>query len=217
MTEICHILSYLLEKEERKKTAIVEFRISATIYLRHKLIACFFRAVDIAYPGSFYSVLNGGFHMTAQNQLVSHFLSHRNVTIELAEKISREHYDYKPAETSMSAQELVKHIVYSFLMFANVINDGNGSAIQNKPKEEAETDLVKLAEACTEKTTDILSQLTEEQLNRKIDLTASFGRKVTGAALFQLAMEHEIHHKGNLFVYVREMGYTELPFYQQKS
>ena len=73
-------------------------------------------------------------------------------------------------------------------------HDGNGSAIQNKPKEEAETDLVKLAEACTEKTTDILSQLTEEQLNREIDLTASFGRKVTGAALFQLAMEHEIHH-----------------------
>lgn len=150
--------------------------------------------------------------MTAQNQLVSHFLSHRNVTIELAEKISREHYDYKPAETSMSAQELVKHMVYSFLMFANVINDGNASAIQNKPKEEAETDLVKLAETCTEKTTNILSQLTEEQLNREIDLTASFGRKVTGAALLQLAMEHEIHHKGNLFVYVREMATRNFRF-----
>lgn len=61
MTEICHILSYLLEKEERKKTAIVEFRISATIYLRHKLIACFFRAVDIAYPCSFLFCIKWGF------------------------------------------------------------------------------------------------------------------------------------------------------------
>lgn len=154
--------------------------------------------------------------MTSQNQLVSYFLSHRNVTIELAEKISRDHYDYKPAETSMSAEELVKHIFSSFLMFATIIKEGNGSALQNMPKEE-ETDLIKLAKTYTEKTTNILSELTDEQLNREIDLTASFGRYVTGAALLQLAMEHEIHHKGNLFVYVREMGHTDLPFYQQRS
>ncbi|TYS08411.1 hypothetical protein FZC70_16370 [Bacillus subtilis] len=30
LPEICHILSYLLEKEERKKTAIVKFRLTAT-------------------------------------------------------------------------------------------------------------------------------------------------------------------------------------------
>lgn len=67
-----------------------------------------------------------------------------------------------------------------------------------------------------QKTVAILEQLTEEQLDREIDLTSAFGRKVTGRALLQLAMEHEIHHKGNLFVYVREMGHTELPFYQQR-
>ncbi|PNB37954.1 hypothetical protein C1X64_39840, partial [Pseudomonas sp. GW456-E7] len=78
---------------------------------------------------------------------------------------------------------------------------------QNK-QEETETDLNVLAKTYTEKTAAILEQLTEEQLDREIDLTATFGRKITGSALLQLAMEHEIHHKGNLFVYVREMGHT---------
>ncbi|AFI27892.1 MULTISPECIES: DinB family protein [Bacillus] len=153
--------------------------------------------------------------MSQSNQIVSHFLSHRNVTNELAEKISQDHYSYKPAETSMSAEELVKHILTSFHLFANVIKEGNASPFQNK-QEETETDLNVLAKTYTDKTVAILEQLTEEQLDREIDLTSAFGRKVTGRALLQLAMEHEIHHKGNLFVYVREMGHTELPFYQQR-
>ncbi|KYD04704.1 DinB family protein [Bacillus atrophaeus] len=153
--------------------------------------------------------------MNKTSQIVSHFLSHRNVTVELIEKISNEHYSYKPAETSMSAEELAKHMLVSFYLFANVIKEGSPSPFQNQPKE-TETDLNVLAKSYTEKTAAILEDLTEEQLNKEIDLTAAFGRKVTGAALLQLAMEHEIHHKGNLFVYVREMGHTELPFYQQK-
>ncbi|AKL83988.1 hypothetical protein D068_cds12710 [Bacillus atrophaeus UCMB-5137] len=36
MTEICHILSYLQEKEERKKTAIVEFRLTASLFRKEK-------------------------------------------------------------------------------------------------------------------------------------------------------------------------------------
>ncbi|MGG1345462.1 DinB family protein [Bacillus subtilis] len=155
--------------------------------------------------------------MSQSNQIVSHFLSHRNVTNELAEKISKDHYSYKPADTSMSAEELVKHILTSFHLFANVIKEGNASPFQNKQEEtETETDLNVLAKTYTDKTVAILEQLTEEQLDREIDLTSAFGRKVTGRALLQLAMEHEIHHKGNLFVYVREMGHTELPFYQQR-
>ncbi|MEC1615272.1 DinB family protein [Bacillus mojavensis] len=153
--------------------------------------------------------------MTQSTQIVSHFLSHRNVTIELTEKISKDHYSYKPTETSMSAEELVKHILTSFHLFVNVIKEGNASPFQHQ-QEETETDLNVLAKTYTEKTAAILEQLTEEHLNREIDLTAAFGRKVTGSALLQLALEHEIHHKGNLFVYVREMGHTELPFYQQR-
>lgn len=50
-------------------------------------------------------------------------------------------------------------------------------------------------------------------MDREVDLTGVFGRKVAGEQLLQLAIGHEIHHKGNLFVYVREMGHTDLPLY----
>ncbi len=123
--------------------------------------------------------------MSQSNQIVSHFLSHRNVTNELAEKISKDHYGYKPAETSMSAEELVKHILTSFHLFANVIKEGNASPFQNK-QEETETDLNVLARTYTEKTVAILEQLTEERLDREIDLTATFGRKSQATHCFSL-------------------------------
>lgn len=72
--------------------------------------------------------------LSQSTQIVSHFLSHRNVTIELTEKISKNHYSYKPTETSMSAEELVKHILTTFHLFANVIKEGNASPFQTSRK-----------------------------------------------------------------------------------
>lgn len=49
-----------------------------------------------------------------------------------------------------------------------------------------------------------------------MDLTNLFGMKLSGRQLLQLAMDHEIHHKGALFVYVRALGHTELPMFIQR-
>ncbi|WP_199426793.1 DinB family protein [Thermaerobacillus caldiproteolyticus] len=154
--------------------------------------------------------------MNRTSQLVQYFLSHRSVTVELVNKIEKEHYDYKPTPTSMPAKDLVTHILFSFYKFARAAKSGNPAVFRVKI-EETETDLRKLAEAYTEKTRSLLESLTDEDFDRVLDLTKIFGVRLSVAQLLQSAMDHEIHHKGQLFVYVREMGHTELPFFIKRK
>jgi uncharacterized damage-inducible protein DinB len=150
------------------------------------------------------------------SQLVQYFLAHRSVTAELVNKIEKEHYDYKPTPTSMSAKDLVTHILVTFYKLAKVAKSGNPAVLKEKI-EETESDLRKMAEIYTEKTKSLLKSLTDEELDRILDLTESFGMKIPAHQFLQTAMDHEIHHKGQLFVYVREMGHTELPLFVKRG
>ena len=143
---------------------------------------------------------------------VNHFLSHRTVTNALVEKIEKSNYEFKPTETSMSAQKLVTHIYTSYYKFIKTVKEGNGSPFLEK-FEDNELSLSQIGEDFTEKTKELLASLTPEELDREIDMSKIFGMNVTGHQMVQMAIEHEIHHKGNLFVYVREMGHTDLPLY----
>ncbi|MGX1901914.1 DinB family protein [Thermolongibacillus altinsuensis] len=154
--------------------------------------------------------------MSRTKQFIQYFLSHRNVTNELINKIEKEHYDFKPTPTSMSAKELVTHMLFTFYKFAKVAKEGNPTLFQEKI-EETETDLHKLAETYTEKTISLLESLTDEDFDRVLDLTKIFGAQLSVAQFLQSAMDHEIHHKGQLFVYVREMGHTDLPLFIKRG
>ncbi|MBS4193016.1 DinB family protein [Bacillus sp. FJAT-49705] len=148
------------------------------------------------------------------SQLLKHFLSHRIVTNELVKKIEESNYSYKPTETSMSTEKLVTHMYTSFYKFIKTVKVGNGSPFMEK-LEHPEFNLSQLGEHYTELSKELLESLTEDELNRDIDMTKIFGINVTGHQMVQTAIEHEIHHKGNLFVYVRELGHTELPLYMR--
>jgi uncharacterized damage-inducible protein DinB len=154
--------------------------------------------------------------MSRTKQFVRYFLAHRSFTIELINKIEKEHYDYKPTPTSMSAKELITHMLFAFYRFAKTAKSGDPTLFREKI-EETETDLQRLAEMYTEKTRRLLESLTDEDFDCVLDLTKIFGVQLSVAQFLQSAMDHEIHHKGQLFVYVREMGYTELPLFIKRG
>lgn len=151
--------------------------------------------------------------MSQSNEFVKYFLSHRNVTVELINKIEPEHYDFKPTPTSMSAQELTTHMLYTFYRFTKAAKEGDPSLLREKV-DETETNLSNLAKKYTEETIAMLESMTDEDYNRELE---AFGAKLPARQLLHMGLDHEIHHKGNLFVYVRAMGHTDLPFYVHKG
>lgn len=153
--------------------------------------------------------------MSQSEKFLTYFLSHREITNELIKKIEEENYDYKPTETSMSTKTLVTHMLQSFYKFATIAKTADPSFLA-KQLEDQETNLSALAEKYTALTVDTINSITDEEMSRVIDLTQIFGMKFTGKQLLHFAMDHEINHKGNLFVYVRLMGHTDLPLYLKK-
>ncbi|QWI73093.1 DinB family protein (plasmid) [Bacillus mycoides] len=152
--------------------------------------------------------------MNLKKYFMTSFLSHRDVTINLAGKIAKAHYGYKPTPSSTTAEELVQHFVSSFYRLALVVKKGDPSYFQH-PVDFNTEDLESFAVTYTEKTKQIISSLTEDDFERTIDLKNVFGRQFTGKSLLQFALEHEIHHKGQVFVYVRGMGFTDLPLFMK--
>ncbi|GEM_PF-3959673 len=153
--------------------------------------------------------------MSKAEQFLPNFLSHREVTKELASKIGEEDYNFKPTETSMSAKTLVTHMLHSFYNFATIAKTGDPSAMVRK-LEDTETNLSELADKYTTLTIETIKSITDEELAREIDMTKFLGIKCTGRQLLRLALDHEINHKGNLFVYVRMLGHTDLPMFVKK-
>lgn len=154
--------------------------------------------------------------MNRTDKALALFKSHRDVTNELIGKITPEQEDYQPTPTSMPAKKLAVHIITTAYKFAKVIATGQPELFREKV-EIPEVGLSELAGKYTGETISLLESLSDEDWDRELDLTAIFGSKMKAQAFFRMGIDHEIHHKGQLFVYVREMGYTELPFYLKKG
>ncbi|WP_028784362.1 DinB family protein [Thalassobacillus devorans] len=152
--------------------------------------------------------------MSKSNDFIQYFLSHRSVTNELAAKIGTEDVNYQPTPTSMPARKLVNHMLKSFYQFT-------AAAAQQEPKQlfeqEEDASLTELAETYTSETKKLIESMSDEDFSVIVDLTEMLGVKLPAEKVLNLAMDHEIHHKGNLFVYVREMGNTELPMFVKQG
>ncbi|MFD2923692.1 DinB family protein [Halobacillus naozhouensis] len=148
--------------------------------------------------------------MSKSAQLIDYLMSHREVTNELAAKIDPDHYTFKPTPTSMEAQKLVNHILESTYTFARLANKQEPEKLFD---EDDTADLTERAQEYTEATVKLLSKLTDEEFEQTLDVSHIFGKEMTAGQLLNMAIDHEINHKGNLFVYVREMGHTDLPMY----
>ena len=149
--------------------------------------------------------------MERKDRIVQEFMSHRLVTEELIQKLMKNISITNRLKRRCQQRNLSRICCNLSIPLLRRQRKGTESLLK-----EARRNRDKLERACQNvyrKTKTLLESFTDEELDREVDLTGVFGRKVAGEQLLQLAIGHEIHHKGNLFVYVREMGHTDLPLY----
>lgn len=152
--------------------------------------------------------------MTNINEFVKQWRSHRNVLLEMLENVTDEQLGTKPWAQAMSFSELVLHIAGAMRMFTSTVK--NGVLTKGEPPKAPSNakELQALVAAATEQTEAEIRSLTPEQLDREIDF---FGRTATGGRLLEEAKDHEIHHKGQLFIYLRMAGAEKLPFFVSRG
>ena len=67
------------------------------------------------------------------------------------------------------------------------------------------------AEQLTNETRVLLEGLSDDDFDKIISTSQAFGQDVPGSVLLAMSLDHEIHHKGQLFVYARMLGFDKVP------
>lgn len=150
--------------------------------------------------------------MGQANQMMNDWLQHRNVLEELLELIDDEHIDFKPWEGAMTLGELALHVTGWNDVFVSMVKTEEFAA-PDIPECKTMGDIRKAVKNFTEKTKAIYESLTDADLEAENN---SSHPKLRGEKKRYLTAmyDHEIHHKGQLFVYARMIGANEIPLFR---
>jgi len=146
---------------------------------------------------------------TAMNPAVAPLLQsldlEHKTTMRVLKAVPAGKLDFKPHERNMSAGELAWHIAYSQYGLARIVALGNFEGYQQPPTPATLDEIVAGAESYYQKTREALSSLTPQQLSASIPLPG--GRSMPAAGLmWSGVLFHQIHHRGQLSVYIRMAG-----------
>lgn len=135
--------------------------------------------------------------------------SHRRVLQNVLEMVPADQVKFAPWEGALSLGALAIHAADDF--FYRFVHTGVPERFA--PVEWSTMDDVKrIVQDRTDNTNSIFAALTDADLEKILEMP-QMGIKGPGAMYLTIAKEHEIHHKGQLFVYARMVGVQEPPFF----
>lgn len=140
------------------------------------------------------------------------WLSNRNALLEILNCVEDKHLSFKAWDGAMTLSELVLHIAYASTMHVERVKTGESI----KPKEidnvSTAKELSDIVKAETKYVKEELKNLTEEHLKQSVPFA---GKDYSGIELLENGKDHEVHHKGQIFIYLRLLGVKDLPFFRQ--
>jgi uncharacterized damage-inducible protein DinB len=151
--------------------------------------------------------------MGRAKQLLDQWLTHRTVLEKLLETVPDEHLGFKPWPGAMALGEMAQHVARSADMFVNMAKTGQGRISMPETVPFASTaELLDFVRRMTEKTKAVYETITDEELRIHFDHPhPNFNGP--REKILVVSNDHEIHHKGQLFVYARMIGVEKLPFF----
>lgn len=127
------------------------------------------------------------------------------LTRKMIEALPPDQGAYRPAENSMSAMDLAWHIAGAENMFLAGVASGAFDFGGKRPESVQTTaDVAKWYCETFAANLAKIRQMTGEQLTQPVDFRGMF--QWPAVTFLQFAMNHSIHHRGQLSVYLRPMG-----------
>lgn len=111
-------------------------------------------------------------------------------------------FDWRPVSSAMPLGDLMRHLPLGERFITCVILQKELAEIDFNALKTTE-EVITAFDSSHEECKQALGALTESELGESIDFA---GRSVPRRALLQMLCEHEIHHRGQLYTYVRIAG-----------
>ncbi|HLO02315.1 MAG TPA: DinB family protein [Symbiobacteriaceae bacterium] len=140
------------------------------------------------------------------NFYVDQFLRHRKATLQFANVMPAEQWNFKPYEGALSFGQLVAHIVGAAEWF---LGHFDGVAFDRATVPQDREGILAFIEQKTAEQVARIEKAAAEP-ERLVDFR---GNPMTVNAMMANLREHEVHHKGQLMTYLRMAGVTDKLFY----
>jgi len=111
--------------------------------------------------------------------------------------------DWRPKDGMFTLRELIGHLPEAELGLVRAALQGQTGQIRLDTSNKAAGEIADLFDRQHDDLAAEVSQLTESQLGEEVEF---HGRQVRRAVLLKAMTEHEIHHRGQLYVYYRLAG-----------
>jgi uncharacterized damage-inducible protein DinB len=134
------------------------------------------------------------------------------VTRRAVAAIPDDKLDFRPTVEMMSARELALHLIgnYSFLAAGMGENDWGLESFKLKGNYKSTQELVEVFDQLYRRTRGRLEQFPDDGFDLRVK---PFGAEQKISSIAMGIAEHEIHHRGQLYVYLRLMGVTPPAMY----
>ncbi|HWZ42723.1 MAG TPA: DinB family protein [Candidatus Saccharimonadales bacterium] len=144
---------------------------------------------------------------------LEYYESVRKRTLKVVRSIPGDKFDWSYREGKFTLADMVRHIAaIERYMFAENVQfkpsryPGCGRELAHGPE-----NVLSFFDSMHQESVAIFSQLTPEDLEKKCITPA--GSAITVWKWLRLMVEHEIHHRGELYMYLNLLGITAPPMY----
>lgn len=138
----------------------------------------------------------------AAGEYAKHFGALTKLSVEVAETMPPEQYNFKPAPESMTFGELMSHIATTNYQFCAGLKDTTPPKL---PSPTDKDEVVKFLSNSFSYCSDVISGLTERQLGAVHD---SPDGRLAGREVLLAMYIHVAHHRGQAEIYLRDKGIT---------
>jgi len=121
-------------------------------------------------------------------------------TLEFAQSMPEDHYDYTPMAEEMTFREQLKHIAANMVWLSSSYLEGKHTTIDPTKSGNSKREIISMMNQAFSYANETVNNLTEKDLNEKVDF---FAGTMTRRRILLLMTDHVTHHRGQLVVYLR--------------
>ena len=121
-------------------------------------------------------------------------------TLEVAEAMPAEYYDFKPTEEQMTFREQLLHMAGNMNWLSRSYFEGETLPYDLKKGDYSKEELLTIVKEAYIKTGASVKGVTQEELEEKVDF---FAGPKTKRQIINLMNDHSTHHRGQILIYLR--------------
>lgn len=151
--------------------------------------------------------------VNAIQSFLDYFAKVRERTLRLVACIPPDKIEWRAAANKFTLGDLARHIAATerYVFVECACGGSNRYAGCGPELAEGRDDILQFMERMHTESIEMLSRLSDEQLQKKCQ--SAEGSPITTWKLLRSMLEHEVHHRGELYAYLGLLGVTVPPLY----